>query len=353
MKVFMKLAFLLFTITAIPFQVIADSTVYVPLGSGDKVLVIDGLNDKTIRKIDGTPDVHGLAVTPDGKFLVAGSYAEAPTSQAKAPKRPEGMSTTDHQAHHTEPLGGDKQKSDAVSYLSVIRTKDGSIVRRIAVPGAVHHVTVTKNGKYAVVTLPNNDSVSVIDLQKYKVIKTIKTGAMPNYVVPNPITPFIYVSNAGENALSVIDSQTWKIVRRIKVRKRPEHMAIRHNGRHLFVNNIGDSSVSVIALPSGIVTNTFKIGGKLHGIDLSSDGQTLFVSARENQKLFAIEWITAEMRSVPLAPSPYHVTAIPGTEKLYVSSAEQSKLWVIDQPSLKKIREIKVTGEGHQMVVVR
>ena len=130
-------------------------------------------------------------------------------------------------------------------------------------------------------------------------------------------------------------------------------MAIRHIGSHLFVNNIGDGSVSVIALPSGIVTNTFQIGGKLHGIDLSADGQTLFVSAREKQKLFAINWKTAQMQSVPLAPSPYHVTAIPGTEKLYVSSAEESKLWVIHQTNLKKIREIKVTGEGHQMVVVR
>ena len=353
MKVSMKLIFLFLTITAITFQAKADSTVYVPLGSGDKVLVIDGLNDKTIRKIDGTPDVHGLAVTPDGKFLVAGSYAEAPASQEKAPKQPKGMSKTNHQAHHTEPLGGNKQKSDGISYLSVIRTKDGSIVRRIAVPGAVHHVAVTKDGKHAVVTLPNNDSVSVIDLQKYKVIKTIKTGKMPNYAVPNPYGSFVYVSNAGEDTLSVIDTHTWKILRQIKVGKRPEHMAIRHNGSHLFVNNIGDGSVSVIALLPGIVINTFKIGGKLHGIDLSSDGQTLFVSAREKQKLFAINWKTAQMQSVPLAPSPYHVTAIPGTEKLYVSSAEESKLWVIDQTSLKKIREIKVTGQGHQMVVVR
>jgi len=353
MKEFMKLAFFLFTIIAIPFQVIADSTVYVPLGSADKILVIDGLNDQTVRKIDGTSDVHGLAVTSDGQYLIAGSYAEVPASQAKVPKKPKGMLKTDHQAHHAEPLGGKKQKSDAISYVSVIRTEDGSIIRRIAVPGAVHHVAVTKNGKHAIVTHPNNDSVSVIDLQKYKVIRTIKTGAMPNYVVPNPYGRFVYVSNAGEDTISEIDVHTWKVSRRIKVGKRPEHMAIRHNGSHLFVNNIGDGSVSVVALSIGTVMNTFEIGGKLHGIDLSSDGKTLFVSAREKQKLFAIDWLSAEMQSVPLAPSPYHVTAIPGTDKLYVSSAEESKLWVMNQINLKKIREIKVTGEGHQMVVVR
>jgi YVTN family beta-propeller protein len=353
MKVFIKLALFLFTIITIPFQVIADSTVYVPLGSADKILVIDGLTDQAIRKIDGTPDVHGLAVTPDGKRLIAGSYAEVLASQAKAPEKPKGMSKTDHHAHHAEPLGGKKQKSDGISYVSVIRTKDSSIIRRIEVPGAVHHVSVTRGGEYAVVTHPDYDSVSMIDLKSYKVAKTIKTGKMPNYAISDLFGSFVYVSNAGEDTISEIDLQTWKVSRRIKVGKRPEHMAISHNGKYLFVNNIGDGSVSSIVLPKGIVRNNFKIGGKLHGIDLSADGQTLFVSAREKQKLFAIDWISAEMRSVPLAPSPYHVTAIPGTEKLYVSSAEESKLWVIDQASLKKLREIKVTGEGHQMVVVR
>ena len=53
-----------------------------------------------------------------------------------------------------------------------------------------------------------------------------------------------------------------------------------------------------------------------------------------------------------LAPSPYHLTAVPGTGKLYVSSAEEDKLWVVDQRSLAIVREILIPGQGHQMAVV-
>jgi hypothetical protein len=44
------------------------------------------------------------------------------------------------------------------------------------------------------------------------------------------------------------------------------------------------------------------------------------------------------------------VTTITGTGKLYVSSREQSKIWVVDQKSLKVTGEIALRGEGHQMV---
>jgi DNA-binding beta-propeller fold protein YncE len=55
---------------------------------------------------------------------------------------------------------------------------------------------------------------------------------------------------------------------------------------------------------------------------------------------------------VLLGPSPYHLAAIPGTGKLYVSSAEEPKLWVVDQESLRVLNEIPIRGKGHQMVVM-
>ena len=78
--------------------------------------------------------------------------------------------------------------------------------------------------------------------------------------------------------------------------------------------------------------------------------RTLFVSARGEDKLFAIDPTTGKSRAVPLAPAPYHVAAGRGAGTLYVSSAGQSKIWVLNQKDLAVIGEIPVVGKAHQMV---
>ena len=124
-------------------------------------------------------------------------------------------------------------------------------------------------------------------------------------------------------------------------------------GGVLYVNNVEDGTVSVISLDRGETLKTYAIGGAGHGIELSDDGKTLFVSGRENNRLYAIDVATARKHAVSLSPAPFHLTAIRGAGKLYVSSADEPKIWVVDQETLRVLSEIPIRGRGHQMVVVR
>lgn len=51
----------------------AQGVMYIPLGSKGEIAVIDTQRDTVIRKIPGVPAIHGLAGTPDGRPLFAGS----------------------------------------------------------------------------------------------------------------------------------------------------------------------------------------------------------------------------------------------------------------------------------------
>ena len=64
--------------------------IYVPEGSANAILVLDQASGEVVRRIEGVPEVHGLAAGPDGAFLVAGSFAEE--HAAEAPPKPEGVS---------------------------------------------------------------------------------------------------------------------------------------------------------------------------------------------------------------------------------------------------------------------
>ena len=299
----------------------AGQSVYIPLGSEGRIVVVDGAQNRVVDHIEVLPAVHGLAGTPDGRFLVAGSFEEREAGAA-APEKPTGMSEDEHAAHHARPAEKAPMSDAMVSAISIVSTADGAITRRID------------------------------DLKTGQVVATVPTGSLPNYAAFSPDGQWVYVSNAGDDTVSTVDSDRWKVRQSLVVGASPEHLVLTGDGTTLYVNNVGDGTVSVLDLPSGTVGGTFAVGDTPHGLDLSDDERTLFVSALGDDKLTVIDLTTGAGKSVALGPAPYHLSVVRDTGKLYVSSAEEPKLWVVDQQTLEVEGEISIGGKGHQMVQV-
>lgn len=327
------------------------SEVFVPLGEDNKILVIDTQTDAVIREINVLPNVHGLAGTTDGRLLVAGSLDERAAS-APGPKKPAGVSPEDHEAQHSVRPARARIPGAFVSTVSIFRKSNGDVFRHIDVTGAVHHVAVSPNDRIAAVTHPGEGTVTLIDLEKFKVIQTIATGLGPNYAVFDPTSKHLYVSNAGDGTISDIEIRTLSVHRAMPVGKSPEHIVLSNDGATLYVNNVNDGTISVLSQATGNVVRIIAVGDYTHSVGLSEDGRTLFVSDRGNDRLMAIDVESTSQKSVSLIPSPYHIAVLRGEGKLYVSSADEPKIWVIDQKSLKVTGEIFIGGRGHQMVVL-
>jgi DNA-binding beta-propeller fold protein YncE len=327
----------------------AAETLYIPLGSAGEALIIDTRSDEIVGRIQDIPDVHGLAATADGKLLIAASLSEQEGGAGSIPDKPEGVAEDEHAGHHgANPA---MPESDTVSILSLINARTSQIMRRIEVPGAVHHVATTPDSRFAIATHPSSGQVSIVDLERYALVATLATGPAPNYAVVSPDGARIFVSNAGNDTISEIDPQRWIVRRNFVAGKSPEHMVLSQNGQRLYVANVDDGTVSEIDAAEGVVMRTFEVGGRLHGIDLSEDGRRLFVSARERNELVVMNLHTLEIFRATLGPAPYHVATAGGAGKLYVSSAEEPKIWVLDLQTLQRLAEIPIRGEGHQMAV--
>jgi|TARA_R100000455_G_C6272249_1_gene128935 YVTN family beta-propeller protein len=329
----------------------AEPLVYVPLGSESKIAIIDAAKDQIIGIIDGLQAVHGLSGTPDGRFLIAGSYSER--SVDITPVKPKSVSEDEHAAHHKAP-SVQKEESDIalVSTVSVVQISDGEVVRTIDVPGAVHHVSVSPNGRYTAVTRPNEGGISIIDLTNFEIVGNISTGELPNYSVFSPDNKQLFVSNAGDGTISVINGESWVVEMIIPVGTSPEHIVLSKDGKILYVNNVDDGTVSVVDTILMRETKTMKMGSVLHGIDLSEDGSALFVAALGDDKITKVDLASESLQSVKLSPSPYHLATIAGTDKIYVSSSDEAKIWIVSQKSLELVGQIMIGGKGHQMVVM-
>lgn len=328
------------------------ATVYIPEGSAGEVLVVDTATDTARGRIGGLPDVHGLGGASGVRYLVAGSYAETAADEAPAVAKPSGVSEDEHAAHHGAGARSTSSADGAVSILTIINAADGSPVRRLEVAGAVHHVAVSPDGRYAVATHPNADGVSVVDLADLTVRDLIRTGPTPNYAVFSPDGAKVYVSNSGNGTVSEIETGRWLVRRNLLAGDSPEHIAMAPDGRTLYVANVEVGTVSALDLEQGDVARSFTVGGQLHGLDVSDDGATLFVSGKGENKIVAIDTRSGDMRTAPLGPAPYHLAVIRGAGKLYVSSRDEPKVWVIDEASLTPRGVIAIRGEGHQMVVL-
>lgn len=332
----------------------AQPIVFVPEGSADTVRMVDAATGETIKRITGLEAVHGLSGAPGVPYLVAGSYAETDRTAIAELTQPEGVSEDEHVAHHAKPADKPIGPADAgTSILSILDAASGEILRRIEVPGAVHHTAVSPDGSFAVATHPSSDGISVIDLKSFKLVAFVPTGGMPNYAAFGSDPDVVYVSNAGNGTISEVDLARGIVRRNMVAGFGPEHMVVDADNGALYVADADAGDVVELALKDGSVTRSFTIGGELHGLAMSDDRATLFVAGRGEDKIASITLSTGDIAFASLSPEPYHLTNIPGTGTIYVSSRAEPKVWIVDEATLTVVDDFPIQGEGHQMVAMR
>lgn len=331
--------------------VIAEPMLYVPTGKSNELLVIDPARDQVSVRIPELENARALAATPDGLYLVAGSMDSLKPQAAPAATKPQGVTADEHQAHHASAAGASVAGQ---SFLSVIDVRSGRVVRRIAVPGMTHHAAISPDGKVVLAVHTQLGEISITDLAKAEVIARLATGNTANFAVFSSNGQLAYVSNAGAGTVSEIDTRSWKKLRDITVGKGPEHLVWAAKENTLYVANVFDATVMPIAMPAGTVGKAIAVGKSPHGIDVSNDGRWLFVSGKDDGSLTRIELASGAAERVTLAPEPYHVTYLKELNKLYVSSREAPKIWVVDPATLsvKSEIDIGVGAVGHQMVIL-
>ncbi len=325
--------------------------IFISEGSADDVLIVDPQTGASLGRIENLMAVHGLAGNPNSKYLVAGSYAEIDRDEAMEAPKPTDISGDEHAAHHAKPSARIGPQDAGISLLSVLDAESGRLVRRIELPGAVHHVAISPDGKNAIATHPANDGISIVDLASLELVAWVPTGAMPNYAVFGADPGVVYVSNSGDGTIREVALERGIVRRNLLAGAEPEHLVTNPDGTLVFVADAGIGQVIELEISSGRELRRFEIGGEIHGLDLSEDGKHLLVAAKETDRIASVDLGSGEITSASLAPAPYHLTTIPGTGRILVSSRDESKVWIVDASSLSALGEIPIEGEGHQMVV--
>ena len=188
--------------------------------------------------------MHNTYVTPDGRFIVAGSIA--------------GKRLTVIDGASEEPLWS-LEFDNGVRPMAFERRADGSVNRvfvqisefhgfaivdfaarkevgRITLPSVPeaerhteglqgspsHGIGVAPDGKTLWVNSKMNSHVYAYSLPDLKLLGGVKVGDHPDWLTFTPDSKAVYVANAGSNSVSVVDVATRKEVTRIPVGQVPK-----------------------------------------------------------------------------------------------------------------------------------
>lgn len=328
------------------------SSVFIPLGDTNQIARVNA-EDKRIEALYGPVDnTHGVAITPDGKALYAASLLEQVATADPAAERKQGVSESEHAAHHGGKASGVSSTAPrTLSFITRLDAKTGKIERRIDVQRFTHHLTMMPDGGQVIGVQSGAGQIVVIDAHTDKVLRYVPVGPAPNYALVTSDGSRVFVSSAGANAITVLDGRTWRKVASIPVGQEPEHMAFSPDEKVLYVVNVGSNELSLVDTAGLTEIRRVPTGQEPHGLAFNALTGLVLVANKGADSLSVYDPKGELLQSIPLAPQPYHVANGPDPARVWVSSRKEGRVWLVSARTLTTVGELEVPGIGHQLAV--
>jgi YVTN family beta-propeller protein len=157
------------------------------------VSAFDFKTGQKIKDVKTGKECEGVGVTPDGRWVWAGNRAE--------------------------------------DTISIIDTKTLEVTKRIPSPGFPYRVQFTPNGRWALIPHAQASSLVVADVAKQEILKSIPLGMTkvekPSTagVFPHPDNRHAFVTVRNDNSMLVLDLESGRTLGRVEVQASPDGVA--------------------------------------------------------------------------------------------------------------------------------
>ncbi|MFC5263939.1 Hsp70 family protein [Kribbella qitaiheensis] len=282
--------------------------------------------------------LFGMAISPDGQRVyvshqrsnlvsVVDVRTKAVVGQIKVGRQPLGVAVSDRDGHiyAVNSGSGTVTKIDEATLAPM-----GSPIGVGTQPQSI----VTRPGRsIAYVTNVGDDTVSVVDLENEKVIKTIRVGDRPLNLAIGASGRRVYVANAGSATVSVINTATNQISGTIPVRAKPHDIAVSSETQRLYLTHNGSNVISVIDTtnwePTGV---QIKLAAEPFDLVLSGRGQRLYATLNKSGLIAVVDTRTTPRVGVPIpvGDEPAGIAISEDGERLYVTNNDSGTVSVIN-----------------------
>ena len=206
----------------------------------------------------------------------------------------------------------------------------------------------TAMAEIAFVLNSREDSVSLIDTEKYTEIRRVPIGKEPHHLMITPDNRQLIIANAIGNNLVFVDPLTGNILKRIPRIADPYQIGFSPDGRWFVVNGNRLNHVDIYHYHNGELELAKRLKYRLTPSHLafSRDSKTVFVTVQETDRLAAIDLTTLQEKwNVATGRTPAGVWITPGQGLILVGITGEDYVQVFDPADGTVLRKIK-TGKG-------
>ena len=206
-------------------------------------------------------------------------------------------------------------------------------------------------GKLLYVANENDNTVTVIDIEKRERLAEVPVGVEPEGMAISPDGKIVVSTSETTNVAHFIDTQTRKIVANVLVDTRPRYAEFKPDGSELWVSAEIGGTISVVDPVKRIVTKkiAFEIAGLRRemiqpvGIAITRDGKTGFVALGPANRIAVIDGASHRVTKYLLVGQRvWHMAFTPDEKYLLTTNGVSNDVSVIEVASLKVIKTIQV-----------
>lgn len=264
---------------------VPDAVAYVT-NQGGGVTVLNARTLKPVAEIAVGKDPRGLAVTPDGRWLLTANQGSAD--------------------------------------VSVVDTGTRKEIKRIPVGRNVEFMRISLDGRRAFVTYEPSSEGG-----------------------PSGKNPAAEKEDKDEAPaeVAIIDLSQWAVVGRIKAARETEAIEFSPDGQRLLVANEGDNTVGIYEVSTLKLIQTVDVapfGNRPRGIKIAPDGSAYVVTLENSNNLLLLDATFKPIRAVPTERGPYGVAFDREGRTLWVAASRADQLQVFDARTFAPVAAIPV-----------
>ena len=218
----------------------------------------------------------------------------------------------------------------------------GRVLRRRAVPGAPHNLTVSPSGKTVATTLWSAASVVV---RRDGEQRTVRLGGAPHDV--KIAGGRVVIANQTEARLDIL-SMSGAPRRSIALKADPHDLALRWGGRQAWVSLEGSDDLAVVRIRSGRVRYV-STGKRPHDLLFAPDG-----------KLWVTDWAGAihvfsrkgrRVKTIPLGQEAHHLDFTPEGKQAWITDHAAHRVFVVSTATYSFRTRFGVHGAPHHIAI--
>lgn len=237
-------------------------------------------------------------------------------------------------------------------------------------------LSVSPDGKTLYVANNLNNSVSKVDLNQKKVVKTTAVGNNPYTAFLSRDGHSLYVTNWGESSVSVLDPDTMEVRKTIQTGLHPNAVTENTKTGNIYVSNSDDDTVAILDGKTSQVRQTVSLkpyrnaptGSMPDALAVSGDGSTLYVANAGNNDVAVVNVAGKNAKIKGLIPTAWYPTGVfvsggtlmvtnakglgagPNAQGQYIGNMMAGTLSVVGVPTSDELRHYTLQVKGNNTI---